>query len=642
MEKARIGVISPGSELGSTVLEVSRELGLSVDIREGTPKEAVAVLREWETNGEIEIVVTRGSTASLLKRQSSLPIVGVEVGGLDIAEAVRQAKTLASRIILMDLERCPNRYNYQKIAGIAGVEFDIRLYRLGDDLLNLLEGLGSDPDCIVVATDPFVLEAAISQGIAGLLVHTGKERVQEALKKAADISNVRRRDVRLCQSFQAVLNNAYDGIMAVEKNEVTLFNHVAERITGLKAQDVLGKPVTEVCRSNAACRALYGDGKEVSGGLIYLGELPMVVNRLSGPVGLDKYAIFITFQAADKIRRMEAKLRQELHNQGLVAKFRFHDIVGHSAMLGETVREARKYARSEAAVLITGESGTGKELFAQSIHNESSRRDGPFVAINCAALPENLLESELFGYDEGAFTGAKKGGKHGLFSLAHGGTIFLDEVAELSFGLQARLLRVLQEKEVMPVGGQRIITVDVRVISATNRNLPRALDEGRFRRDLFFRINVLHLQIPSLRERLEDVPELFAYFLERLAGSGGVERFNLTTDLGEELKRHLWPGNARELQGFAERYVALGEDDTHTHVTFFNLLEKLLRSGASRLESAPLDGKLAIELGPMLDMEKQILLQASRLIKGNRLEMAKVLGISRTTLWKKLKDLEIN
>jgi len=642
MEKARIGVISPGPEFSGTVLEVARELGLPVTVREGAPDEAVAVLRNWESDGRVEIVVARGSTASLLKKQSSLPIVGVEVSGLDIAEALCRAKTLGSRIIFVDLDRCPARYNYRKIAEIVGVEFDIRLFRPGDDLNRLLAGLGPEADCMVVGTEKWVVETAVARGMGAVLVHAGRELVQDALKKASDICHVRRRDVRLCQSFQAVLNNAYDGIMAVEKNEVTLFNHVAERITGLRTQDVLGRAVTAVCCSNAACRALYGDGEEVSGGLIYLGELPLVVNRLSGQVGPDNCATFITFQAADKIRRMEAKLRQELHNQGLVAKFRFHDIVGHSAMLAETVREARKYARSEAAVLITGESGTGKELFAQSMHNESNRRDGPFVAINCAALPESLLESELFGYEEGAFTGAKKGGKQGLFSLAHGGTIFLDEVGELSPGLQARLLRVLQEKEVMPVGGQKIVPVDVRVISATNRNVVRELDEGRFRSDLYFRLNVLHLQIPPLRERLEDVPELFTYFLERLAGPGGVERFNMPPALGEELKRHLWPGNARELQGFAERYVALGEENTDTHATFFALLEKLRLPGPHHSGPVELDGKLAIELGPMMDMERQILMQASRLIKGNRLEMARVLGISRTTLWKKLKDLEIN
>jgi transcriptional regulator with PAS, ATPase and Fis domain len=375
--------------------------------------------------------------------------------------------------------------------------------------------------------------------------------------------------------------------------------------------------------------------------LVYLGDLPLVVNRVPVMLGKNNYGITVTFQAADKIRRMEAKIRQELHDQGLVAKFRFSDIIGHSAMITETIREARKYARSEAAVLITGESGTGKELFAQSMHNESNRRDGPFVAINCAALPENLLESELFGYEEGAFTGARKGGKQGLFTLAHGGTIFLDEVSELSMNLQARLLRVLQEKEVMPVGGQRVIPVDVRVISATNQNLSRAVREGAFRKDLYFRLNVLNLQIPPLRDRLEDVPGLFKHFFERLAGPGSMESLNINGNLTEQLKKHLWPGNIRELEGFAERYSALGEDNIKTHFTFYSLLNKLAGSEAQD-DSGGSGGHLSIRLGSIPEMEKQILTQASKLIRGNRGEMARVLGISRTTLWKKLKELEID
>ncbi|MGB9826388.1 MAG: sigma-54 interaction domain-containing protein, partial [Desulfofundulus sp.] len=357
-------------------------------------------------------------------------------------------------------------------------------------------------------------------------------------------------------------------------------------------------------------------------------------------LGRNHQGVIVTFQAAEKIRRMEAKIRQELNNKGLVAKFRFSDIIGRSIMIQETIREARQYARSDAAVLITGESGTGKELFAQSMHNESNRREGPFVAVNCAALPENLLESELFGYDEGAFTGARKGGKQGLFTLAHGGTIFLDEIGELSLNLQAKLLRVLQEKVVMPVGGQKVMPVDVRVISATNQDLTAAINEGRFRADLYFRLNVLNLHVPPLRERLEDVPELFRYFLERLGGPDSMKSFNINDDLLEALKNYMWPGNVRELEGFVERYVALGEENINTHVTFYKLLQKLT-SGAAGEVARNNGNQLTIELGSLPYMEKQILTQASKLIRGSRNEMAKVLGISRTTLWKKLKELNI-
>jgi len=490
---------------------------------------------------------------------------------------------------------------------------------------------------VVMGISVNVVKKALDWGFESLMVHSSRECIYDAIKKAGDISRVRRRDVRVCRSFQTILNYTYDGIFAAEQ-EVTLFNPVVEKITGMNAEDVVGRPIEDVCRENPICRALYGNGKATSGELLNLGDLTIILNRNLVPLAQNNMVVITTFQAADKIRYMEAKIRRELHNRGLTAKFRFSDIVGSSAIITGTVREARKYARSEAAVLIAGESGTGKELFAQSIHNESNRHEEPFVAVNCAALPENLLESELFGYEEGAFTGARKGGKQGLFSLAHGGTIFLDEVGELSPNLQARLLRVLQEKEVMPVGGQKVIPVNVRVISATNQNLSAAVKEGRFRKDLYFRLDVLNLQIPPLRARLEDIPELFIYFLKKLAGPGSVELFNINDKHTGALKKHAWPGNVRELEAFVERYVALGEENTVTHTVFHSLLDKL-NTGDLSLKKKSGINQMIIELDNMIEMEKQILVQASKLIRGNKGDVAKILGISRSTLWKKLKEL---
>lgn len=642
MGNPKIGVISPYAEFTKIVNQLARDLNLEVIVREEILDKAVGIVRDWENNGQVEIVIARGATAAVLKEQVKIPVVTMEVTSFDIAEAIYRAKTAGHRITLIDYEHQPPSLDYHRIAEIVGIDFRVVIYRNEEQLDNIVQELAAHKsDVVVVGTGVHVVQKSMERRLQSVLVHSSQEFILDALGKAWYISRVRRKDLRLCSSFQSILDNAYDGIMAVEKGEVTIFNPVAEKITGMKAIDVLGKPISEMCRINATCRALYSEGKPANSQLLHLGDLPMIVNRVSVILGRNNYGTMVTFQAADKIRRMEAKIRQELHNLGLVAKYRFSDIVGHSAMIWETIREARKYARSEAAVLITGESGTGKELFAQSMHNESNRREGPFVAVNCAALPENLLESELFGYEEGAFTGARKGGKQGLFAMAHGGTIFLDEVGELSPGLQARLLRVLQEKEVMPVGGQRVIPVDIRVISATNQNLARAVSEGNFRKDLFFRLNVLNLQIPSLKDRLEDVPVLFKHFLERLGGPDIMNSLNMDDNLLEALKKYLWPGNVRELEGFAERYIALDEEDTSIHLTFYSLLNKLI-AGANPTLARNNSNQLIIELGNMLEMEKQIFIQASRLIRGNKGEMAKILGISRTTLWKKLKELGLD
>lgn len=638
MEKARIGVISPYPEFTESAVQVARELGLDIVVREETADKNTTIINEWEKDGLVEIVIARGNTAEALKKQNGIPVLAIEITSFDIAEAIHRARNTGSAITLVEAGHRPLRYDFEKISGIVGVGFSVEFYRSEKDLHRLLQCLSRQEGAAVVCTDVNTARKSSKLGLKTVLVHSSREFIQEAIKRAHDICRVRKRDLRLCRSFQAILENAYDGILAVEREKVTLFNPVVEKTTGLKAEDVLGRHINDVCAASPTCRDLYGGGKVAGGEIVHTGKLPLVVTRAPVMLGQNNCGIMVTFQAADKISRMEAKIRQELHSQGLVAKFRFSDIVGRSIMITEAIREARKYARSEAAVLITGESGTGKELFAQSIHNESHRREGPFVAVNCAALPENLLESELFGYEEGAFTGARKGGKQGLFTLAHGGTIFLDEVGELSTGLQARLLRVLQEKEVMPVGGQRVMPVDVRVISATNRNLPEAVSLGRFRKDLYFRLNVLNLQIPPLRFRLEDVPELFKYFMERLAGPGSMEKFNIDNSLLEGLKKYLWPGNIRELEGYAERYVALGEENVLTHPTFYSLMNKLTgEAGPGEGRDNP--GNLAIELGSMTDMERQILLKASQMVRGNKAELAKMLGISRTTLWKKLKSL---
>ncbi|SKC42345.1 sigma-54 interaction domain-containing protein [Maledivibacter halophilus] len=268
------------------------------------------------------------------------------------------------------------------------------------------------------------------------------------------------------------------------------------------------------------------------------------------------YGYVIIIKDITEFENLERKLRKQLVKQGYIAKYKFENIIGKSEKMIDTIKKAKKIACIDATTLITGESGTGKELFAQSIHNASKRKNNPFVAINCASLPSELLESELFGYDEGAFTGAKKGGKKGLFQLAHSGTIFLDEIGDMPIKVQVKLLRVLQEKEVMSIGSNSIVPIDVRVIAATNQNLKDLMHVGKFRKDLYYRLNVLNLYIPPLRERKGDIPYLAKNILQNI----NMNNKKIDNILMKFFENYSWEGNVRELKNCIEYMAYMGAD----------------------------------------------------------------------------------
>ena len=307
-------------------------------------------------------------------------------------------------------------------------------------------------------------------------------------------------------------------------------------------------------------------------------------------------------------------------------------IIGTSRKMQRIFRFVSKIARTESAVLITGESGTGKELLARSIHYQSSRAHRPFLAINCGALPENLLESELFGHVRGAFTGATMD-KKGLFEQADGGTLFLDEIGELTQVSQVKLLRALQDGEVRRVGSNTAVRVDVRIISATNRDLRRLMEEGTFREDLYYRINVFHIEIPPLRERQEDIPLLAQFFLERVAAKMKKNIRDFSPDAGYLLTHYAYPGNVRELENAIQRAVALAEGDV---IRPEDLPPPMRERTRPQIEGPR--GALEIPDGLTLSQVEELYIRRTlETLDGNLSEAARRLGVSRTTLWRKLK-----
>lgn len=320
--------------------------------------------------------------------------------------------------------------------------------------------------------------------------------------------------------------------------------------------------------------------------------------------------------------------------QTFASRYTFDDIIGDSDAIKEAINLAKIYAKSEAPCLLVGETGTGKELFAHSIHRASFRARGPFVPVNCTAFPESLLESELFGYEEGAFTGAKKGGKLGLLELAQGGTLFLDEIGELPLAVQAKLLRVLQEKEIVRLGGTKFIPINFRLIAATNRNLEKAVLQGRFREDLYYRLAVLQIRLPSLKDRGEDCWLLFEKFLSDKCPEVIVLLKKIKPQIIQILRNHQWQGNVREVFNVTERVAAFVNiiSDNLTAEAFLGFVKKALSDNRNCLAHEN-EYKKRIEL--------EAIKQAIEEANGCKSEAAKKLGISRTTLWRIIRQARL-
>ncbi|WP_209512415.1 sigma 54-interacting transcriptional regulator [Sedimentibacter acidaminivorans] len=363
------------------------------------------------------------------------------------------------------------------------------------------------------------------------------------------------RALRMESQFEILMEIMDEGIIGVNENDIIFAcNSKAVEITGITKEQAIDHPADSIFSflPFEECRKTQ---KKINNLLIKVGGVDINVTVTPVIRGNEYIGSFATIQRFTEEEYKQHKLRIQLLNKGHKAKYTFNDIIGDSEAIKRSCAIAKKMAKTNSTVLITGESGTGKELFAHAIHNESKRRDYPFIAINCAAMPDNLLESELFGHDEGSFTGAKKGGKLGLFEYAHKGTMFLDEVEGMSTALQVKLLRVIQEREIMRVGGNKIISIDVRIIAASNESLEELVYNGSFRKDLYFRLNTLPIQIPPLRDRGSDIMLLFNYFKSKLNGN-----FTLSPEVTRALLSHNWSGNIRELHNYVEYLTYIEKD----------------------------------------------------------------------------------
>lgn len=443
-------------------------------------------------------------------------------------------------------------------------------------------------------------------------------------------SNVER--LKSEQKLQESLKRALPMIAQVAGGEAVLFNEFGERISsynsdGTERLELKGKVSKQALTAMKSQEPVVGKSFSVQGAMAV--RIPITKNFGFG------------FNNENTSKRQQ-KLYEEVKKLQNT-RYTFEDIIGESEPLIKTKSMANFVANGISSILIYGDTGTGKELFAQSIHNASPRRAKPFVALNCGALPATLIESNLFGYEEGAFTGAKKGGSPGAFEQANGGTIFLDEISEMELGLQTKLLRVLQEREVVRIGGLKPKKIDVRVIASTNKDLNVLIAEGKFRQDLFYRLNVVQIKIPSLKERQGDIILLARYFMQKYNAAFGKAIEKIDPETIGILKNHNWPGNVRELQNCIEHAMNMVGRDT------YELLPKHLPSYL-RQESNSVKDAVVLEIKPghlnlgdaLRETEKKIIKEALEVVKYKKVKAARLLGISTTTLWRKIVEFGLD
>ena len=603
--------------------------------------------------GRPDVVIAGGSNGAYLKTRVSVPVVRINPTGFDVMHALARARRDGAKVALVTHGHAPDEV--QRFTSAYALDVTFASYQSAQDAESVVLDL-RDRGVDVIVGPGLVTDLAANAGMGAVFLYS-RASVRAAFDTALEVAQATRRESVRRQRLDNLLQHLRDGVVALDaQGRIEAMNQRLASVLGIDATRAVGRGLLELAPDLAGSLPdSDGDTFCTVRGASY------VVHR--GPLASSGAAAgtVLTFQESRAVERLDRTLRSRQRVQQFSARYRLDDIVGASESIERVRSLVQRYARSDATVLILGESGTGKEMVAQSLHHLSARRDFPFVALNCGAFPEALLESELFGYEEGAFTGARKGGKAGLIEVAHRGTLFLDEIGEMPLSLQSRLLRVLQEREVVRLGSTEPTRVDIRVVAATHRALTEGIEAGSFRADLYYRLNILSIALPPLRERPGDLLPLAAELLRqaatreprlaaRVPDAAAAER--VLAGLGTSFRRYAWPGNVRELQNVIERIaVELAETDAKADAD----LGADNDTSEQHRDAAPLTRDLLRTLAPEIAEShapaKQgglTLRERSRHVEADQIRAAlaahgddrdavcNALGISKTTLWRKL------
>lgn len=590
---------------------------------------------------DADVIVARGYTSTLLKNKKlSIPIITLNISVYDAISAIDECREKYSSKKIGFVGHYQAFSNLETLSNRFGCEIKVYspdYYTGAEEYISKAMADGCDTIvggyAVSRCIDKFNINFCLVKSVEATLF----DSLSEAIRTAEAIQNER---IRL-GVYQTIIQSSSNGVIFVNSSGIIKVAN-AESSKMFRKQ-LSGQSIENIkFLSVASFKHVLTTGKTIEAEIFNVNETTLSASYTPVSVKDNIVGVVITIQNVTKVQKLENIIRQKLSKKGHFAKHTFDSIMHKSSIIDETINAAKLYALSNSNIMIVGETGTGKELFAQSIHNASNRKDGPFVAINCAALPENLLESELFGYVGGAFTGAEKKGKTGLFELAHNGTLFLDEIGEISLSMQSKLLRVLQEKEIRRIGDDGNISIDVRIICATNKNLKEMIKTGDFREDLFYRLDVLKIYIPPLRKRAEDIPLIFNSITEEI--NDGVCP-SLEEDAEELLKSYRFSGNVRELENIAERVCVINKN--HNIITKSDLEKALFPEGIVSRQAETITEEKQTSPAPAnyenhILSEKDIIIKTLAKYGGNKTKAAADLNMDRSTLWRKLKKYNIN
>ena len=626
----KIGIIASDIGLKETIEDLYKD-----DVKQG--KIIIDILDPEKLEEQGAMLEKKGAKAIIARSggyrytigKVNVPVIHLKISTLDILHSIKTAAKIRKEIVLVlsDIEN----FDYEEWKDMIFSNITIEKFFYQHEIEGIVSKYASMQSDVVIVGGGIPCKIAQKYNLNHVYIGASDDSIHDAITRAWELIDSLYEQKYRNEVLNTTLDGVHDAVIAVDKEgRIALCNERARELLRRDSEHVLDKKLIDVFPELDFMLDVLRTRTNKYNEIIHLKRIVVAVNVSILEIDEHVIGVICSFQDITRLQNLEKKIRYEMNKKGLIARYRFEDIIANDSVMKDTLANAVKIAMSDVTAMIYGESGTGMEMIAQSIHNFSERRNEPFVAVNCAAITENLLESELFGYEEGSFTGARKGGKPGLFELAHGGTIFLDEINSISLNLQSKLLRVLEEMEVMRIGSDYVIPLDVRILAAANQELKCKIEDGSFRKDLFYRLNILELHVPSLRERKKDIVPIFKFFLEKFSKSSYIPK--VTEELEEKLLAYLWPGNVRELRNIAQRYIIFGDVDFEDELIASQKEDKNVAEAQTMNNDSALDLK---EINRFVELKVIKMLEEQGMSKT---DIAKSLGISRTSLWNKLNN----